>query len=94
MEILTGLGWMFLVATGAVTVQNNHKLDNALNNYNNKFAMDVDRGDSCFDRVSGIEGSYGGPHEFSMDLLCNYRLHKEPVAMDEPQYKWTIKRKG
>lgn len=63
-----------------------------LNNFNDQFAMDVDAGNSCFNRVAGEVGSYGSPQDFSMDFMCNYRLFKEPVPMDQPRYEWKIKR--
>ena len=48
-----------------------------LDNFNTKFAVGVDAGDSCFDRISGTPGTYGSPEDYSLDLLCNYRLVKE-----------------
>ena len=63
-----------------------------LNNFNDQFVADVDAGNSCFNRVAGEVGSYGSPHNFSMDFTCNYRLFKEPVPMDQPRYEWKIKR--
>ena len=63
-----------------------------LNNFNDQFVADVDAGNSCFNRVAGEVGSYGSPHNFSMDYTCNYRLFKEPVPMDQPRYEWKIKR--
>ncbi len=47
-----------------------------LDNLNTKFAVGVDAGDSCFDRVSGTPGEYGGPHNYSLDPLCNYRFEE------------------
>ena len=61
-------------------------------NFNDQFVADVDAGNSCFNRVAGEVGSYGSPHNFSMDYTCNYRLFKEPVPMDQPRYEWKIKR--
>ena len=63
-----------------------------LSTFNDQFAMSVDSGDSCWDRVAGEVGSYGKPSDFSMDYMCNYRLMKEPVPMDQPRYEWKIKR--
>jgi len=63
-----------------------------LDTFNDQFAADVDAGNSCFDRVAGEVGSYGKPSDFSMDYMCNYRLTKEPVPMDQPRYEWKIKR--
>ena len=61
-----------------------------LNTFNNQFAMDVDAGNSCFDRVAGEVGSYGKPSDFSMDYMCNYRIHMEEVPSTST--KWKIKR--
>jgi hypothetical protein len=61
-----------------------------LNTFNDQFAMDVDSGNSCFDRVSGDVGSYGKPSDFSMDYMCNYRIHMEEVPSTST--KWKIKR--
>ena len=63
----------------------------SINEYNNHFAMEVDRGSSCFTRVSGFEGVYGGPEEFELDGLCNYRIHRTPV--EGTVYQWSIERK-
>ena len=61
-----------------------------LNTFNDQFAMDVDAGKSCFDRVGGIEGSYGKPSDFSMDALCNYRLKSKDVP--STSRKWYLER--
>ena len=61
-----------------------------LNTFNNQFAMDVDAGKSCFDRVSGKVGSYGKPSDFSMDALCNYRLKSKDVP--STSRKWYLER--
>jgi len=86
MPIIEGIGW---IATAALGLHGTPVAD-ALNDYNNHFAMEVDRGNSCFNRVSGFEGVYGGPHEFDMDLLCNWRLKK--VAREGTVYDWILER--
>ena len=86
MPVIEFLGWLSAAWMGTVTLP----LADAINEYNNHFAMEVDRGSSCFDRVSGIEGYYGGPHECSMDLVCNYRLKK--VAREATVYDWVLER--
>ena len=86
MPVMEFLGWIASVAMGAQTLP----VADALNDYNNHFAMEVDRGSSCFNRVSGFEGVYGGPHEFDMDLLCNWRLKK--VAREGTVYDWILER--
>ena len=70
MPIIEGIGW---IATAMMGVHSLPVAD-ALNHYNDQFAITVDSGDSCWDRVSGTEGVYGGPHEFTLDAVCNYRL--------------------
>ena len=86
MPIIEGIGW---VATAVLGLHGTPVAD-ALNDYNNHFAMEVDRGNSCFNRVSGFEGVYGGPQEFDMDLLCNWRLKK--VAREGTVYDWILER--
>ena len=86
MPIIEGIGWI------ATAMMGFHSLPvaDAVNEYNDHFAMEVDRGSSCWDRVSGFEGVYGGPHEFTLDLLCNYRLKK--VAREGTVYDWILER--
>ena len=45
-----------------------------LNNLNEAFAHRVDRGRSCFTRIAGEPGSYGGPTNYDLDPLCNWRV--------------------
>ena len=61
-----------------------------LNTFNDQFAMDVDSGDSCWDRVGGEVGSYGKPSDFGMDALCNYRLKSKDVP--STSRKWYLER--
>ena len=84
MPIMEFLGWLATATVGAQTLP----LADAINNYNNHFAMEVDRGSSCFTRVSGFEGVYGGPHEFDLDPLCNYRL--ESYEVEDTVKKWRL----
>ena len=86
MGIVEGIGWLAL----AFGSHNLLPVSKAIDVYNNHFAMKVDRGNSCWDRVSGIEGHYGGPEEFSLDLLCNYRL--ESYTEEGPVKKWRLYR--
>ena len=86
MPIMEFLGWLATATVGAQTLP----LADAVNDYNNHFAMEVDRGDSCFTRVSGFEGVYGGPHEFDLDPLCNYRIKR--VAREGVVYDWVLER--
>lgn len=86
MPVIEGIGW---IATAMLGFHGLPMAD-AVNDYNNHFAMEVDRGASCFDRVSGIEGAYGGPHEFELDLLCNWRLKRTPV--EGTVYEWSLER--
>ena len=62
----------------------------AVDKFNDHFAVRVDAGKSCWDRVSGEAGVYGGPHEFELDLACNYRLKK--VAREGVVYDWILER--
>ena len=61
-----------------------------LSTFNEQFAMDVDAGKSCFDRVGGEVGSYGKPSDFSMDYMCNYRLKSKEVP--STSRKWYLER--
>ena len=61
-----------------------------VNNLNEQFAMNVDSGKSCFSRVSGTAGEYGSPEDYSLDLLCNYRL--ESFLVESTERKWRIVR--
>ena len=73
---MLALEFIGLVATAALSLSTpilSPAVD-ALENFNTKFAMRVDAGKSCFDRVSGTPGTYGNPHNYSLDPLCNYRL--------------------
>jgi hypothetical protein len=47
-----------------------------LDQVNTEFAKRVDAVESCFYRTGGDIGSYGSPHDYSLDLLCNYRMVK------------------
>ena len=69
---LTFLGWLTAAYMGVLALPSEH-----LTNMNTQFAIGVDAGDSCFDRVGGTPGTYGSPEHYSLDLLCNYRLVKE-----------------
>ena len=84
MPIMEFLGWFASVAMGVHTLP----VADAINQYNDHFAMEVDRGESCFTRVSGFEGVYGGPHEFALDPLCNYRL--ESYEVEDTVKKWRL----
>ena len=86
MPIIEALGWIAVTFGSNMALQPGHMLEN----YNNHFAMEVDRGDSCFTRVSGFEGVYGGPHEFDLDPLCNYRIKR--VAREGVVYDWVLER--
>ena len=69
---MLALEFIGLVATAALSLTT--PAIDALEDFNTKFAIRVDLGKSCFDRVSGTPGSYGNPHNYSLDPLCNYRL--------------------
>ena len=62
-----------VIAYAGVAVIPGQILDRA----NTEFAKRVDSVQSCFYRVDGEPGSYGSPEDYSLDLLCNYRLVKE-----------------
>ena len=62
----------------------------ALDKINDAFAYRVDHNDSCWDRVGGVRGSYGSPEDYSLDLLCNWRLKK--VATTGEITEWQLVR--
>ena len=74
---ITFLGWLAAAYMGTLALPAAQ-----LDNFNTKFAVGVDAGDSCFDRVSGATGTYGKAENYSLDLLCNYRLTHEVVNKD------------
>ena len=84
MPIIEALGWL------AVTILpfNLANLSHPVDEYNTNFAATVDSGHSCFDRVGGEVGTYGGPGDYSLDLLCNYRL--QSYQMEGPITKWRL----
>ena len=41
---------------------------------NQQWAIGVDSGDSCWDRIGGQPGTYITPHHFSLDPTCNYKI--------------------
>jgi len=57
----------------------------ALDHVNTQFAKRVDSAQSCWYRVDGTPGSYGSPHDYSLDLLCRHRM----VLVDGD---WKLKR--
>ena len=87
MPAIEFLGWLAAAYMGHTALP----VADAINDYNNHFAMEVDRGDSCFNRVSGIEGHYGGPEEFDLDPMCNYRIQTYEVEGTITQ--WQLIRK-
>ena len=89
MELISGIGWLAAVAFPLVTPVGTMITDKT-NEFNTKFAQHVDAGNSCFDRVGGEVGSYGKPSDFSMDLLCNWRLKQ--VSKEGTYKEWVLER--
>ena len=79
-----------IIGWAAVAAMSGGAVSGPLNTFNNWFAVGVDTGHSCWNRVSGEAGVYGGPHEFDLDPLCNYRIKKKPV--DGQAYDWVLER--
>jgi len=84
--IMEAIGYLAVAFGAHTTLPVAHMVDQ----YNTNFAIHVDSGDSCWDRVSGTEGVYGGPHEFTLDAVCNYRL--ETYEEQGPVTKWRLVR--
>jgi len=82
MEIITGLGWLAAAYMGTLALPGA-----TLNSFNDEFAYKVDHNQSCFTRIGGVHGSYGQPSDYSLDLLCNYRLTSEMVTKDTKVWK-------
>ncbi len=81
---ITFLGWLAMAYAGTLAIPAAQ-----LDNFNTKFAAGVDSGDSCWDRVGGEPGTYGSFENYSLDLLCNWRLKKEVVTKDVTKYTLT-----
>ena len=85
MPIVEALGWIVITFGSNMALGPGHVLEGV----NEAFARGVDSGDSCWDRVAGEEGSYGGPENYTLDLICNYRLKKETVTKDVTSWSLT-----
>lgn len=77
MSALTFMGWLALSYAGTLAIPAAQ-----LTKFNNDFAASVDSGDSCWDRVGGTPGIYGSPENYSLDIVCNYKLTHETVTQD------------
>ena len=84
MSGITFLGWLAMAYMGTLAIPAAQ-----LTKFNHDFSVGVDAGDSCWDRVSGTPGMYGQPSDYSLDLLCNYRLKSEVVNKDVKVWKLT-----
>jgi hypothetical protein len=62
-------GAIFIAYLGAISYPFNTAMD-----INTAFAQRVDAVQSCWYRIDGEVGSYGSPHNYSLDLLCRYRV--------------------
>ena len=89
MEIMTGIGWIASVFLPAMSPLGTAITDKT-NEYNTQFAHDVDAGDSCFNRVGGEVGTYGKPSNYSLDLICNWRL--KHVTKEGTYKEWILER--
>ena len=70
MTIIEAIGW-FAAAYASHTAL---PVADAINQYNHEFAIAVDRGDYCWDRVGGQIGVYGKPENYTLDATCNWKL--------------------
>ena len=89
MELISGIGWLAAVVFPVVTPVGT-MVAQKTNEFNTEFAQRVDAGNSCFDRVGGEVGSYGKPSDFSLDLVCNYRLKQ--VTKEGTYKEWVLER--
>ena len=88
MPIIEFIGWLAAAYTGTTALP----VADAINHYNDRFAIRVDAGRSCFDRIGGEVGSYGSPGDFDLDPLCNYRL--QTYQVEDTVTKWRLIRSG
>lgn len=88
MPIIEFIGWLAAAYTGTTALP----VADAINHYNDRFAIRVDAGRSCFDRIGGEVGSYGSPSDFDLDPLCNYRL--QTYQVEDTVTKWRLIRSG
>ena len=84
MPIIEFIGWLAAAYTGTTALP----VADAINHYNDRFAIRVDAGRSCFDRIGGEVGSYGSPGDFDLDPLCNYRL--QTYQVEDTVTKWRL----
>ena len=89
MEIMTGLGWIASVFIPAMSPVGD-MITEKTSKFNIEFAKSVDSGDSCFDRIGGTVGTYGKPSDYSLDLICNYRLRQ--VTKEGTYKEWHLER--
>ena len=74
---ITFIGWLAAAYMGTLALPAAQ-----LTKFNHDFAVSVDAGDSCWDRVAGTPGMYGSPENYSLDIVCNYKLTHETVNKD------------
>jgi len=89
MEIMTGLGWIASVFLPAMSPVGG-MITEKTSQFNSEFAQSVDSGDSCWNRVGGTVGTYGKPSDYSLDLICNYRLKQ--VTKEGTYKEWVLER--
>ena len=89
MEIMTGIGWIAAVAFPLFTPVGT-MITEETSKFNMEFAKSVDSGDSCFNRIGGEVGTYGKPSDYSLDLICNYRLRQ--VTKEGTYKEWHLER--
>jgi len=78
MPILEVIGWAALTFTPLQFVG----VGPMINEVNDKFAQGVDSGESCWDRVGGAVEEYGKPSNYSLDLICNWRLKSSTTTKE------------
>ena len=70
MTIAEALGFIAITFGSGTALQ----IGNGVNEYNANFAASVDADKSCWERIAGEEGSYGGPENYSLNIFCQYKL--------------------
>ena len=89
MELIAGIGWI-AATTFPLFTPVGTTVTEKTNEFNTEFARSVDAGDSCFNRVGGEVGTYGKPSDYSLDLICNYRLRQ--VTKEGTYKEWHLER--
>lgn len=88
MPIMEAIGW-FVITFAPLSMSG---VGPAIDRANEGFTMQVDTGNSCWDRVGGEVGTYGKPSDYSLDLMCNWRIKKYEKVEEVKTTGWELVR--